>query len=67
MKLDIEDIGSTKIAGVSVIAADAFGLHEEDYFLWRPSPATAAFASGNITGGYVKAWRHAPARAGAIG
>lgn len=59
MKVDITDIGNTKIKGVRVFLPENETAGPEKYFEWRESALTAKFESSEVSGGVLNAWHHA--------
>lgn len=58
--LKIKNIAEVRIFGVTVTMPDSHPIHRGGHFHWTPSPEAAAFASGEVAGGFLKAWPHDP-------
>ena len=59
-KIVIEDLSKNKINGIEVMLPEEGSPYRESYFEWTASSLTAAFATNEITGGVIRAWRHKP-------
>lgn len=58
MQIKITDIENTSIEGVQVHMEKNDVSNEDGYFVWKESPLTAHFESGEVSGGVIDSWHH---------
>lgn len=59
-EIPIRDLTPGLVPGVSV-AMPGDAAYKERYFEWTAAPLVATFKTRDISGGTLKAWKHAPA------
>lgn len=59
-QVPIQNLQPGLVKGVTVALPQDFKPSQNHYFEWSSAPLTARFATEDVTGGVLKAWRHEP-------
>lgn len=59
-KVRITDLADTSVSGVTAVTRNDFEPYRETYFVWTATPLVASFRSADVSGGILRAWKHAP-------